>query len=1074
MTGTSTLAKCSPPRLGAVFARERLYAALDTACARPIVWVAGAPGAGKTTLVSGYIAARELRTLWYQLDAGDSDPATFFHYLSLAAKTLAPRKRATLPTLTPQHLPSLAAYARDYFERLGALCASPMALVLDNYQEVAPESSLHALLAEALPLLPAHVRVVIISRAEPPAAYARLRVNRHVALVGADELKLDAGEAVGLARHLGYDAAPEHVTRLHEQTQGWTAGLLLLLEHSGNVSTLETHAATAEVLFDYFATEVLHKMDERTQRMLLQLAFLPDTTAPLACALTRDEGASTLLEQLAQRHYFTQRHHANETVSYQFPPLFKAFLQAQARTVFTLEQLAQLQRHAAQLLLESGSPEDAAGLLCTAQDWRALAQLIATHAPSLARQGRLQTLVAWIGMVPVAMCEQAPWLLYWLGAGTLTRQPVDARRHLMRAYELFDQQDNCAGLYLAWAGVVDGFTVAWNDFVALDPWIAAFDELRKRFPVIPDPAIAARVVFAMMAIIMHRRPDHPDADYWLSVARALLTAATEPTQRLLIGSYLVIYQIWRGEMRDAAYLAETLEPLARGEDVAPLVRIFWHVASAMRTWTAHDPEHALVEVHAALQLAEQSGVHSLDYRLCLHAVYASLTAGDLAAAQRYLQEVEAAMQRSGRDDPSAIHHMHSLLHLHRGDYAAAAPHARQAVTYAVEYGNVFHEVLSRVCHGHVLHTCGATAEAEQEIAHAADIAARARIRPMEILCEMNRALFALDRNDTAGATIILRRTLALSRELNLGSNPYFEPQTLVRLYHVALEHGIEVEYVRAMIHRLRLVPDAAPVDVEHWPWRIRIRTLGRFDVTVDDVPIDTSGNAARKPLDLLKTLIALGGREVSQQKIINALWSDADGDAGRKAFEIALHRLRKILGVDAPLILKNGMLTLDARLCWVDCWTLERMLTKLGSAASVSDGEALLAKVFGLYQGVFLGREEESPWALPLQEKLRARLLRVVLRAAQDCENAARWDMAQRGYEFLMEAEPTAEEPYRRLVRLHQQQGRHADALACYRRCERILLKLLGVAPSFALDAPGAATDPISLPTHTDRNAKRP
>jgi len=224
---------------------------------------------------------------------------------------------------------------------------------------------------------------------------------------------------------------------------------------------------------------------------------------------------------------------------------------------------------------------------------------------------------------------------------------------------LFDQQNNCAGLYLAWAGVVDSFTVAWNDFVALDPWIAAFDDLRNRFPAIPDPKIAARVTFAMMAIIMHRRSDHPETDYWLLTARSLLSATAVPTQCLLVGSYLVIYQIWRGEMRDVAYIVETLAPPARSEDTAPLVRIFWHIASTMRAWTTHDSEHALSEVRTALQLAEQSGVHTLDYRICLHAVYASLTAGDQASAQHYLGGVEAAMQQSRRTDPSAIHHMRS-------------------------------------------------------------------------------------------------------------------------------------------------------------------------------------------------------------------------------------------------------------------------------------------------------------------------------------------------------------------------------------------------------------------------------
>lgn len=54
------LAKLSRPRLHSPVARERLFALLDTERAHPLVWVAGPPGAGKTTLVASYCVARRL------------------------------------------------------------------------------------------------------------------------------------------------------------------------------------------------------------------------------------------------------------------------------------------------------------------------------------------------------------------------------------------------------------------------------------------------------------------------------------------------------------------------------------------------------------------------------------------------------------------------------------------------------------------------------------------------------------------------------------------------------------------------------------------------------------------------------------------------------------------------------------------------------------------------------------------------------------------------------------------------------------------------------------------------------
>ena len=88
------LAKLSRPRLYDALPRNRLFRLLDEA--RPsVIWVAAPPGAGKTTLVASYLESRKLPGIWYQVDSGDADPATFFYYLGLAASSLpSPNKHA--------------------------------------------------------------------------------------------------------------------------------------------------------------------------------------------------------------------------------------------------------------------------------------------------------------------------------------------------------------------------------------------------------------------------------------------------------------------------------------------------------------------------------------------------------------------------------------------------------------------------------------------------------------------------------------------------------------------------------------------------------------------------------------------------------------------------------------------------------------------------------------------------------------------------------------------------------------------------------------------------------------------
>jgi ATP/maltotriose-dependent transcriptional regulator MalT len=125
---------------------------LDRMRREPLIWISGPGGCGKTTLVGSYLEDRNIPCLWYQVDEGDKDPATFFYYLSLAAKRASPKKKTSLPIFTHDFSHGLSAFTRWYFERLFDLLNRPVPLpknrdlrgkfilVFDNFHEV-PEGS---------------------------------------------------------------------------------------------------------------------------------------------------------------------------------------------------------------------------------------------------------------------------------------------------------------------------------------------------------------------------------------------------------------------------------------------------------------------------------------------------------------------------------------------------------------------------------------------------------------------------------------------------------------------------------------------------------------------------------------------------------------------------------------------------------------------------------------------------------------------------------------------------------------------------------------------------------------------
>jgi len=321
--------------------------------------------------------------LWYQMDSGDSDPASFFYYLSVALHSLAEGEQ--LPLLTPEYLPDLAGFTRRFFRQLYSRLQKASVLVFDNYHAVPSASVLHTIMCNALEEIPDGIRVIVTSRTEPPTILTRLRLSHAIACIDWNELhvSLDEARQIAVLEEQPVSAEEDDIRTLWETSGGWAVGFVLMLEHrratGGRGQT--TMPASRELLFDYFAVEIFGAASPDVRHLLLRTAFLPLFTVAMAEAISGDLDAGHRLNELYRLQYFIDRRDEPE-VTYDYHGLFREFLLARARENLEPAEYLLLQRRSARLLEIGNHPEHAFSLYVCSEDWPAAIRLILRRHPT--------------------------------------------------------------------------------------------------------------------------------------------------------------------------------------------------------------------------------------------------------------------------------------------------------------------------------------------------------------------------------------------------------------------------------------------------------------------------------------------------------------------------------------------------------------------------------------------------------------------------------------------------------------------------------------------------------------------
>jgi DNA-binding SARP family transcriptional activator len=210
--------------------------------------------------------------------------------------------------------------------------------------------------------------------------------------------------------------------------------------------------------------------------------------------------------------------------------------------------------------------------------------------------------------------------------------------------------------------------------------------------------------------------------------------------------------------------------------------------------------------------------------------------------------------------------------------------------------------------------------------------------------------------------------------------------------------------------------------------RLRLKTLGSFEVIVDGAPVPEEAWPRRKTKGLLKLLLTAPGDVFTVDQLIDALLPDSDVGRAGSNIRARVSELRSVLEPD----LQRGATSQYVKrigegysFCpdsdsWLDTFAFERQVSeghRNAGARRLPEAIDALESAIALYRGEFLAEDRYAEWAESKRSQLRERFLGGLTRlaacqaklgrlheAAASCRRALAIDPPAWGQVFIFES----------------------------------------------------------------------
>ena len=1087
--------KITPPRLPKILYRSRLIKSLDNNKDKRLIFILGQAAQGKSTLAASYFSTSNIPSAWLNLDKDDSDPVNLFysivHALGHVLKDIDFSSLLSYPSVSmgPRlEIPLYREWANAIFEHI----SSPIQIVLDGLDRLLPDAPSFQLLQLLLENAPQHIHLTMLSREEPPFEIEGLKVKQEACVLTNDDLAFTQNEIKAFFLKLrGISFASSQLKRVHKFTEGWVGGLILLSETldrlpedlQGQYLLEGIPERFKGTVFRYFGEEILSSQPGPIQDFLIKSSIFDIVEPGFIKDFLGMEDTGTILYEHARKNLFVQSSYDEKKGwVFRYHQLFRDFLQAKFRSEIGQEERASLFLKAGSIHEQRGELEESVRYYLKAREYEKAANIIERIGMELVQMGRTAVLAQWLQILPEGLVQENPWLLFYL---SMTRRYTATDKNigsLELALTHFEKQENVRGCILSLAFLIEAAMIKGRDTIPLAYLLNKAEKLLKTLG--PDIYVQEKAILLIqVGFGFILRGGNPRKGLW-ACENAYLISKDLGIFYLQINAliHMVIAHSFLGEFSLADNACEKLDKILTKRSTPELRSVqlvhychlcIWRGAFEKAEETIREAKKE-IEEYGLAYLYPVTLVYELALRMCIEDHKAGVMVGS-----RLLEPTTAL-------DNLFLQGVVKLLlgilcyRVQKFEKAKELIEDAVRILSSHEARSYLHLNAAKVCMAYIAYHLQTVESHEKELAEA--LKNFSDTENFLFLADANFAMALLkwkesDINETIRH---LETGFQIAKEKKFDFFIILSKKDLIKICVLAIELQVK-EAMGHASHLLytRLASEAGPeleklfhnsnikipkkargilmtIHRSKLP-RLRIETLGGFEIFRGDTPMDENEWKRSQPKELLKSILSRGGKKIPKDLLMEDLWPEGEKEATERKFKVTLHRLRKSLEPDMDkdfkssyIHLKDNLIFLDDKLCDFDVDSFSSIIKEGESKEKEKDLKAaisLYTKAADKYKGDFLSEDLYAPWADIKREELKRTYINLLLKLAQLHEELGALKKGIFFYKKAIHTDSVLEIAYQRLMTLYSRQGKQNEALKVYEKCKKALMDEIDTEP---------------------------